>query len=388
MPSFLRLRARHYATNELLDVEVENGAIARIEAAGNGQCTHQAHVIAPAYFDLQINGGHGIGFTSAELTVDRVRQVVANCHRHGIAALCPTVVTNSYEVLYHSLSVLRMAADQADLARALPCIHLEGPYIAAEDGPRGAHPRAFVRPPDEQEFLRLQDASCGRIGLLTLAPELDGALPFIENRVKQNVVVSIGHSNASPRQIRDAVNAGARLSTHLGNGCARTLPRHENLLWEQLAADELSASLITDGFHLPWSLVRCFIRMKGAQRIILTSDASEMAGLSPGRYGQWAQEVEVLPEGKIVLCGQGVLAGSWAFTDLCLSRLVQQQFVTVSDAIDMASVNPRRLLSLGVQSLEVGQPADLVLLNRAADGSLCLAGTIVAGTFHSPAEAT
>jgi N-acetylglucosamine-6-phosphate deacetylase len=379
--SSLRLRGRHYATGAPVDVTIENGVLARLDPAAAGACDHQADFIAPAYFDLQINGGLGVGFTSAQLSVGGIRGVVELCQRHGLAGFCPTVVTNSFAVLKHSLATLR-AATESDpaLARALPRFHLEGPYIAADDGARGAHPKEFTRAPDEAEFQSLQEAAGGRIGLVTLAPELPGALPFIEQRVSEGLVVSIGHSAATPGQIRDAVAAGARLSTHLGNGCARTLPRHENLLWEQLAADELSATLITDGFHLPWSLVRCFIRMKEARRIILISDASEMAGLPPGRYGQWAQEVEVLPEGKIILCGQGVLAGSWLFTDQCVSRLAARCFAPPRAVLEMAGANPRRLLGLPVPTLAPGEPADVVLL----DGELGLMGSVIGGKFMPP----
>lgn len=380
MATNLLLRGRHFQSGVLIDVTLAAGRIASIQPAGTGPADLSADFLAPAFFDLQINGGHGIGFTSPRLTADGVRSVVELCRAHGIAGLCPTVVTNAHDVLRHAFAVLRQACESdAELAEAMPRFHLEGPFISPEDGPRGAHPRAHVRPCDEEEFQRLQEAAGGRIGLVTLAPEAPGALPFIERRAKEGVVVSLGHSGAAPETIRAAVRAGARLSTHLGNGCPRTLPRHENLLWEQLAADELSASLITDGCHLPWSLVRCFIRMKRPERIILTCDVSEMGGLPPGRYGQWDQQVEVMPEGKIILCGQGVLAGSWAFTDHCVARLTASGHASPAEALMMAGENPRRLLGLPVPRLEPGQPGDLLLLSQEPGGGLTLTSSVIAG---------
>src|SRR5262249_16780969 len=153
------------------------------------------------------------------LTVDEVRHVVRACRRHGIGGLCPTLVTNSFAALAHGFTTLRQAcAADPEVARAVPAFHLEGPYIAARDGPRRARPRQHVRPPDWDEFRRLQDAAGGRIRLVTLAPEHEGALPFIERLVGSGVVVALGHTAATPARIRDAIRAGARLSTHLGNG--------------------------------------------------------------------------------------------------------------------------------------------------------------------------
>src|SRR5262249_6132555 len=155
------------------------------------------------------------------------------------SGLCPTLVTNSFEVIQHGFATLAKACDDPDLSRAIPCFHLEGPYISPDDGPRGAHPKAHVRAPDWDEFRRWQDAADGRIRLVTLAPEHDSAPTFIEMLTAAGVVVALGHTAATGVRIRDAVRAGARLSTHLGNGCHAQLPRHDNVIWEQLANDGL-----------------------------------------------------------------------------------------------------------------------------------------------------
>ncbi len=324
----------------------------------------EAGWVAPALFDLQINGCDGYSFNSDRLTLDMVRHVVKVCRKHGMGGFCPTLVTNSFEATAHGLSTIRQASEtDKEIARAVPAIHLEGPYISAEDGPRGAHPRQHIRKPDWDEFQRWQEAAGGQIRLMTLAPELDGALDFIERLVKANVVVSLGHTAASPARIREAISAGARLSTHLGNGCHAVLPRHDNYFWEQLAADELWASIICDGHHLPPALIRSILRVKTPARVILTCDASSLAGLPPGRYREWDQELEVCPEGKIVVADSGFLAGSWSFIDRCIGHAVRQGGVSLQEAVEMASLRPRQLLGLPIHCLEVGQPVDLVLFD-------------------------
>jgi N-acetylglucosamine-6-phosphate deacetylase len=383
----LRLRGRHYATGERLDVLCEHGRITRLEPVGDTTADVEADWIAPPLFDLQINGCDGISFNSPHLSENDIRRVINVCCRHGIGALCPTLVTNSAEALLHGFRTLRRACEaDADVARAIPALHMEGPYISREDGPRGAHPLRHVRPPDWEEFRRFQDAAGGRIRLVTLAPEHEGALPFIEKLTASGIVVALGHTAASGACIRAAITAGARLSTHLGNGSHAMLPRHENYLWEQLAADELWASVISDGHHLPPAVLRCILRVKTPARTIVTCDASSLAGLPPGRYGEWDQEFEVLPTGRIVVPGTTFLAGSGVFTDACVAHLLSLGSITLADAVDMAGARPRQLLGLEARTLEVGAPGDLVLFDWRPGGALNVRATVIAGAIAARIE--
>ena len=189
------------------------------------------------------------------------------------------------------------------------------------------------------------------------------------------MIVSLGHTAATGQRIRDAVLAGARLSTHLGNGAHAMLPRHDNYIWEQLAADQLWASIICDGHHLPPAVVKCILRVKTPARIILTCDASSLAGLPPGRYSEWGQEFDVLPEGKIIVPSTTYLAGSWAFTDLCVGNVMQMAGVSLQDAVDMAGARPRELLGLPESKLAAGMPAELVLFD-CEDGRLSVTAVV------------
>lgn len=360
------LYARDYRTLKTIEVHIYADVISAITPRVD---ITTSEIVAPAYFDLQINGGLGINFTDASLTQDAIEKVAATLHAHGVSAFCPTVITSSDETISASLKALRQAVDSSHkLARAIPCFHLEGPFISAEDGPRGAHPRKHVQQADWTLFQRWQDAAQGRIRLVTLAPEVPGAISLIEKLVKQNIVVSIGHSAGPASSIRDAVMAGARLSTHLGNGCARLLPRHDNILWEQLGCDLLRASIITDGHHLPWNVVKCIERCKERKRLIITCDASPLAGLPAGDYSMWDSSLQITPEGKIILQEQSVLAGSWDFTAACVEKYVNQLQRRYAEVHPLACDHPRELLGQPVPCLEVGQPADLVFLEQNAAG--------------------
>ena len=358
------IRARHYATGETIELTYAHGAVVDVSRATGPVADNVTTWVAPALFDLQINGCLGISFNSPTLTVGQVRKVVHECRCHGTGGLLPTLVTNAVEALAHGFTTLRQACESDPVVgEAVPGFHLEGPYICPDDGPRGAHPREYIRDPDVDEFRRWQDAAGGRIRLVTLAPELPGGLRFIEQVSRLGVMIAIGHTAATPAQIRDAISAGAKLSTHLGNGSHALLPRHDSYVWEQLAADDLWASLIPDGHHLPDSLIKVIVRMKTPARSIITSDASSLAGMPPGRYAQWGTELEVLPGGKVVVPGTPFLAGSGVFTATCVGHAIRAAGVDLRDAIDMAGARPRELLGLPAWELVAGCRTPLMLFD-------------------------
>ncbi|MCU0702618.1 MAG: N-acetylglucosamine-6-phosphate deacetylase [Fimbriiglobus sp.] len=354
------IHARHFATGQSIAVSSDAGRVVSITDSAN---TPDGW-IAPAFFDIQINGGHGLGFTNPALTPDHVRTIADLCRTHGIGGFCPTVITAALDTQLHAFRTLHIAAERdPELDNRIPAFHLEGPYISPDDGPRGAHPKAHARHPNWDEFRRLQDAAGGRIRILTMAPELPGAVTFIERVTAAGVQVSLGHTAATAAQIANAVNAGATLSTHLGNGCHATLPRHDNYIWEQLANDQLMASVIADGHHLPPAVLKSLIRGKTPGRVILTCDAGTFAGSAPGRYSDWGGEVEVLAGGKIVVPGTPFLAGSGVFTDHCVSGVLRWGGVSLGEAIEMASIHPRTLLGLPVPTLAVGGCGPFVLFD-------------------------
>jgi len=362
----MRRCLRHFATGESLDIEWDGGRIASIAPSG----TAATHWIAPAFHDLQVNGFGGIGFTDRELCCDRIRTVADSLLSAGTSTFFPTVITAPFETLHASFAALRNCVESdSNLRSAMPGFHLEGPWISPTDGPRGAHPPDHVRVPNWDDFARLQDSAGGSIRLVTLAPELDGAIPFIERLVSNSVVVSLGHTEATAEQIAAAVDAGATMSTHLGNGLSRTIDRHRNPLWPQLAEDRLTASLIADGHHLPPDVLRAMIRAKGIDRCVLISDASTFAGSPPGHYRDWGSDIEVRGDGSVVLAGTPYLAGSGATLKHCVEFVLRQSIVTMPEAIRMASLRPRELFGLPVPEISVGSSGPfLVFEERAGDG--------------------
>ena len=270
-----RLTGLHYETLQPITLQIAGDRIATIEdyPCDSSEAATLPY-IAPGLFDIQINGYNGIWFCSPNLTVSQVSQVTQALVNRGIAQYFPTLITASFEALRHGFQTLEKAVATSEIVAATVAgYHLEGPFISAENGPRGAHPMQHVRPADYSEFSRLQEAAGHRIKLITMAAESPGAVSFIKACCRDDVVVSIGHTAATEEQIDAAVDAGARLSTHLGNGAHGLLPRHPNYIWEQLSNDRLSASIIADGFHLPSSVMKCFYRCKQSERLILTFDA-------------------------------------------------------------------------------------------------------------------
>ncbi len=223
---------------------------------------------------------------------------------------------------------------------------MEGPYLAPDDGPRGAHPRAHIQPATADDFARRQNAADGRIRLVTLAPEVPGALDLIDRLVVSGVRVALGHTAAGPEVIAEAVARGATLSTHLGNGCASVLPRHPNLLWEQLADDRLSASFIVDGHHLAASTVTVMVRAKTPARSLLVTDATSAAGQPEGDYLLGGQAVRRAASGRVTLAGLDRLAGSALTLDEAVGNIVRFAGVSLDEAIAMASTQPAAAIGL------------------------------------------
>jgi N-acetylglucosamine-6-phosphate deacetylase len=340
--------------------------------------------LAPGFIDLQVNGYGGHDFNlgawgSADEVSSDLSAVFEKAAAAGTPMLCPTITTNSREAITAAMRAVDNALSASpSLADAVPGIHLEGPYIGSDDGPRGAHPLEHVRDPNWNEFRAFQEAAGGRIRIVTLAPERPGALLFIEQLTESGVVVALGHTGASPETIRDAVRAGARMSTHLGNGSHAQIQRHPNYIWEQLASDDLYASIIADGHHLPASVLKSFVRVKGADRLALVSDAVSLGGLPPGFYSNGVREV--LPSGKVVMAGTPYLSGAGHLLDTCVANVVRLTDLTLAQAVRCATEIPARLLGLRNKgALRQGWDADMTLFRFHEVGPLEIVATLRRG---------
>jgi N-acetylglucosamine-6-phosphate deacetylase len=376
------LLGRRYDTGEPVRILLEGSKIAAIDAAWPQGQVDNWPFVAPGLFDLQINGYGGVWFSDRTLTAERATRAIEAYLAHGVTRLCPTLITSSFETLAAGFRAIREACHAHEWVDAMVAgCHLEGPYLSGEDGPRGAHPRAHIRPADWDEFRELQKISGERIRLVTIAPEVPHALEFIRQAVVNGVTIAIGHTAANADQIGAAVDAGALLSTHLGNGAHPMLKRHPNYIWDQLGEPRLSASLIVDGWHLPDSVVRGMVQAKSVARSILTCDASGWAGCSPGRYENELGQVEVLEGGRIVVAGQDqLLAGSASTTEECVAQVIRCGAANLREAVQMASGNPARLLGFPEPRLIAGDRADLILFHhRPAESRIEVTATLLGG---------
>jgi N-acetylglucosamine-6-phosphate deacetylase len=283
----------------------------------------------PGLFDLQINGFAGVDFNAPDLTADRAVEALEKMRATGVTRCLPTLITSSFESFAANARVLSRLQSPA-----VAGLHMEGPYLSREDGARGAHPREHVR------------AAGGRIVLVTLAPEAEGALPLVEHLVASGVRVAIGHTAGTPARIADAIAAGATLATHLGNGCAQMLPRHPNVIWELLAADGVFASLIVDGHHLPPATVKAMMRAKGERRTILVTDAVAAAGCEPGPYTIGGVRSELTADGRVSLPGTPYLAGSAVTLDRAIANAVRFTGLPIDAVAPMASTLPASYLGV------------------------------------------
>jgi N-acetylglucosamine-6-phosphate deacetylase len=318
--------------------------------------------LAPGWIDLQVNGFAGVDYNSPAASQEQIAGSIRALFSTGVTRFYPTVITGSSEAIGGALRNLAGAKEALAEGAAMQAFHLEGPYISPEDGPRGAHPAGWVRPPNLDEFQRFQEAARGQIRLVTLAPEWPQAPRFIEALCREGVAAAIGHTRASPEQIANAVSAGATLSTHLGNGADRTLPRHPNYLWEQLAEDRLAASFIVDGIHLGKAFLNVALRAKGLERSILITDAVMPAGCSPGRYKLGEVDVELHPDASVRVMGGARLAGSALSMDRAIVNVMRLVGLSLTEAVSLATRNPARVgrIASRQRGLNTGQYADLV----------------------------
>lgn len=298
--------------------------------------------LAPGFVDLQVNGFGGVDYNRPEVSIEEIQHSLEVQFATGVTRLFPTVVTGSHERITGALRALAKARATLANGSAMEGFHVEGPFISPEDGPRGAHPLRWVRPPDFEEFRRFQDAADGHVRLTTVSPEWPEAPAFIEAATREGVVVSVGHTKASAQQIADAVKAGATMSTHLGNGANSILPRHPNYLWDQLAEDRLTASFIVDGIHLGQAFLKTALRAKGLERSVLVTDAVMPAGCAPGPYQLGEIEVELHADGSVRLAGGTRLAGSALRLDHAVANVMRIAGLSLRDAVTLATRNPAR----------------------------------------------
>jgi N-acetylglucosamine-6-phosphate deacetylase len=359
------IRGKVPGTESPVDIVVDHGKVVQIDPYQKGsRCDFGGTDLhaCPGFFDPQVNGFAGVDFNNPRLTPEGLHQAVLSLASTGVTRFLPTLVTCSHERMVCQLKILADASRKDPLLQKMGLgIHLEGPYISPEEGPRGVHLREFVRPPQWEELEKFQEACEGRIKCVTLAPEVKGAIPFIEKAVTHGIVIGLGHTHAREEDLVRAVQAGARLSCHLGNAPSPRLPRHRNLIEKQLVTDQLMASIIADGIHLSPEIVRNYVRTKGTDRVILATDSMAGAGAPSGRYTLGDLEVEVDSDRAARLVGASRLAGSTLTMDRAVTNMIRFAGIDLASAIRMAGKNGQKLFSEVRGEVISGDSADLVL---------------------------
>lgn len=368
----------------LAEVEWENGRVTSLHVIG--PIAPEEPNLSAGFVDVQINGYAGIDFSDQNLSVEKLLTVLPAIWETGATSICATLTTDTIENLERSFRRLEQARrTDFRFRHTVPCYHLEGPYLSSGEA-HGAHDPALMRDPDWEEFSRLQRAAGGNIAIVTIAPERRGACDFIRRAVAEGVIVSIGHTDGTPEEIHQAIEAGARMSTHLGNGCANLMHRHRNPIWPQIADDRLQAGLICDGFHLPSDLVRTIYRAKGIERVILVTDAIHAARMPPGRYFAVGTEIDVLENGLVMRADGASLAGSTLSMNRAIHVFREFTGAPLEEALKAAAENPARLLDRAEipATLAPGHAANMVTFRQGKD-ALAIEKVWVAGEQVFPA---
>jgi N-acetylglucosamine-6-phosphate deacetylase len=353
-------------TGQSLTVEVKSGVIQAVHRSQAAASESGQGWLATGLIDLQVNGYAGHDLNDDQVTPETVQALARAMLASGVTTFLPTLITASESQLTKALVAVQ-AARRLDpvVANMVPYVHVEGPSIAPEDGPRGAHPAAHVRAPSVAEFERWQQASGSVVGMVTLSPHWPDSAAYISQVVASGVHVALGHTDASPDQIAAAVDAGARISTHLGNGMHALINRRHNPFWAQLVDDRLCASFIADGHHLAPDLLKVMLRSKGLGQSMIVSDATAIGGMSAGHYqASIGGAVTLSASGRLSMNdgSDQYLAGAALPLLAGVATLVRDGGLGLSDALGLATVQPGRWVG-GRGLLAPGQPADLIRFN-------------------------
>src|SRR5579872_3663097 len=333
-------------------------------------------ILAPGFFDIHMHGGAGVDLMRA--SVSELPTLGQFLTKHGVTAYFPTTVAAPLDATCASLERLADAIEASqpinrDPIQARPVgIHLEGPFLSHKR--RGVHPPEYLVEPTVPIFDRLWQAARGHVSMMTIAPEIPGAMEVIAEAARRNVCVSIGHSDAQLDTARNAVKAGARHATHTFNAMRPLDHREPGIIGEVLSDDGITADLIADGIHVSPEVVKIFLHSKGRERAVLITDAISAAGMPDGTYQLGPIQVNV-NDGKCT--ANGSLAGSVLTMDQAVRNVTRFSEWTLRDAVRSATLNPALAVGLTTQhgKLAVGAPADFTVLSSSGD----VLKTIVAG---------
>ncbi|MCZ4302253.1 N-acetylglucosamine-6-phosphate deacetylase [Microbacterium oxydans] len=357
------LRGRNALGAGGLEAVIEHGRIRSLTSLADAD--ESAPWIGPGLIDLQVNGHLEGDANAADPSPAHISAMALSLAVHGVTRFLPTVITASAEEMRARIRAIADAVrSSTDVSRTVAGIHVEGPSLSEQDGPRGVHPAAHIRPPSIAELQTWLDSAPGLLRVVTLSPHHPGSVEATRFLVAHGVRVAVGHTHASDTEIAAVVDAGATLSTHLGNGAHAVLPRHPNYLWTQLAEPRLAAGVIADGHHLPDATLATMIAAKRDHGVFLVSDAvATPAALRDSGHSTVGGGVHLAEDGALRHVSTGFLAGSVQTLDVGVAT-VARVTGSLATAMRLASAAPASVLADGPH-WTAGARADVLLFDWA-----------------------
>lgn len=302
----------------------------------------------PQFVDIQVNGYAGVDFLGPPISPEQFAHVASRLRAGNVRSILLTVISDEVPLLVARLKNFRKLIDSDPSYRSLfPAFHIEGPCLSAEDGYRGAHLPQVMRPASPEVYKPILDAIGGwnQLAMVTIAPERDEGMKTIEWLTKNGTIVALGHTNASLPQLRDAEAAGAQIFTHFGNGCFHLQDRHDNVLNRAMTLEKLKFSMIPDGHHLPFFLVKNWLKYFGIERCVFTTDCVSPADAPPGTYTVAHHTVEVTQARRVQPAGKNHLAGSALTMQEAYANAIQKIGLTPAQAKALTEDQPAQLIA-------------------------------------------
>lgn len=359
------VQGRDAGHGDVITVSFDSERILSVDR--HSDSTKAIPILSAGLVDAQVNGFRGSDVNGFGASSEAIQSITADLATIGVTTWSPTIITASEEAIVESLRCIE-SARQADplVAKAIPSVHIEGPFISDRDGPRGVHDVERIRSINMAEVQRWQVVGV-RIGVVTVSPHDSDSPLRVSELCALGITVAIGHTHATPEQITAAVDAGATVSTHLGNGIELMVRRHPNPMWTQLAEDRLVCGLIADGHHLPDETLEVMLRAKGTRGAFLVSDSTAMAGMSPGRYETAVGGVvDLSSDGRLSHPESGLLAGAAKSLPEGFQHVLRVTSVGFAQGLRLVTENPARIIPgarAGLGMLRVGAPSDFVLMD-------------------------
>lgn len=340
---------------KIVDMDLEKNLISENHRVINGD----GNYLSPGFIDIHNHGS--FGFDVMDSTENALDQI-SNYHiKNGVSSYLGTIITSSYEDMIKAINNIKNYKNKDDKANLIG-IHLEGPFLNRIK--KGAQPEEYIKKPDLEKVKLILKESEQNIKMVSLAPELPGALDIIKYLKEENITVAMAHTNANFKEAKLGIEYGATVATHLYNGMRNFTHREPGIVGASLTDDRVYCEVIYDGIHLHHAAIDLTLRAKGYDKIILVSDAMKAAGLTDGEYELGKQNVNV--HNGAARLESGNLAGSTLDLRKAVYNMVKLSSVPIHEAVKMASLNPAKAINVADElgSIEVGKRADLIILDK------------------------